>query len=107
MVHVPVMGEGGKHPVHMAGAYNNLISESNSLEQYFTQAHIITAPEVEDGLGQRKVTFGASPAKSTHISQITLQLAFACAINLGERRYVADPMDNYREPDMGINAEDQ
>jgi hypothetical protein len=107
MVHVPDMG-GGEHPVHihLAGAYNDLISKINSLEQYFTQAHIITVPEVEVRLDQRKVTFGVSPSKPTHILQTTLQLALAHATNLGKHGYVADLMDNYSEPDMGINADD-
>jgi hypothetical protein len=63
------MGE-GELPVHMT-------SKINSLEQYFTQAHIITAPDVEDKLGQHKVTFGANPAKPTYILQTTLQSALA------------------------------
>ncbi len=106
-VHVPVMGEGGKHPVYMAGAYEDLISEIESLEQYFTQALTITAPKIEDGLGQRKVSFGASPAKATYISPTTLQLALAHATNAGRRGFVADPMENYSKSNMWIDSDDQ
>jgi hypothetical protein len=106
-VHVPVMGEGGKHPVHMAGAYDNLISKIEPLKQYFTQALTITAPEIEDRLGQRKVSFGASPAKATYILPTTLQLALAHATNVGKRGFVADPMENYSKPDMGIDSDNQ
>jgi hypothetical protein len=106
MVQVPVMGEGGKHPVHMAGAYDNLLSEIKSLKQYFTQALTITAPEIEDGLGQRKDSFGASPAKATYIPPTTLQLALAHATNVGKRGFVADPIEIYSEPNMGISSDD-
>jgi hypothetical protein len=101
------MGEGGKHPVHMAGAYNNLISKIESLKQYFTQALTITALEIEDGLGQRKVSFGASPAMATYILPTTLQLALAHATNVGKHGFVADPMENYSKPDMGIDSDDK
>ncbi len=101
------MGKGGKHPVHMAGTYNNLISKIKSLEQYFNQALTITAPEIEDGLGQRKVSFGASPAKATYILLTTLQLALVHATNVGKRGFVADPIENYSKPDMGIDSDDQ
>jgi hypothetical protein len=106
-VHVPVMGKGGKHPVHMAGTYDNLIGEIKSLEQFFTQALTITAPEIKDRLGQRKVSFGASPEKAIYILPTTLQLALAHATNVGKREFVADLMENYSKPDMGIDSDDQ
>jgi hypothetical protein len=101
------MGEGSKHPVHMAGTYNNLISNIKSLEQYFTQALTITAPEIKDRLGQRKISFGASSAKAAYILPTTLQLVLAHATNVGKRGFVADPMKNYSKPNMGIDSDDQ
>ena len=38
-VHVPAtIGEGNEHPVHMTGAYDDLITEINALEQFFASA---------------------------------------------------------------------
>jgi hypothetical protein len=107
IVHVPVMGEGDKHPVHMAGGYNNLISKIKFLKRYLTQALTITAPEIKDGLGQRKFSFGASPVKATYIPPTTLQSALAHTTNVGKCGFVADPMENYSKPNMGIDSDNQ
>jgi hypothetical protein len=40
-VHVPIVDEGNEHPVHMTGAYDNLIAEINALERHFTSANLV------------------------------------------------------------------
>ena len=105
-VHVPVMEEGGEHPVHMAGAYDVLIQEINALEKHFSTVHVATTTDKENNR-QRQVTFGASTARpTTHIATTTLQSALAHAANVGKRGYVADPMETYSEPEIGVGDDE-
>jgi hypothetical protein len=97
-VHVPVMEGGSEHPVHMAGAYADMIKVIDALEKDFSSANHIQATDRETTFTSvtsrpRQVTFGASPAKPTNITTTTLQSALAHATNVGKRGYVTDPME--------------
>ena len=100
-VHVPVVDEGGEHPVHVAGAFADLINEIDALEKHFASAKLNSAPDVENNR-PRQVTFGASPAKPTTVAATTLQSALAHTTNVGKRGYVSDPMETYSELEVGV-----
>ena len=106
-VHVPIVDEGNEHPVHMAGAYDDLIAEINALERYFTSANLVRAESEDTVDGSRSVHFGARPVTSNHVSQTTLQSALAHSTKLGSSGFVGDPMDHYGDPDMGVGLDIQ
>jgi hypothetical protein len=90
----------------MAGAYDVLIQEIHALEKHFSTVHIASTTDKEN-TRQRQVTFGASTAKpTTHTATTTLQSALAHAANVGKRGYVADPMETYSEPEIGVGDDE-
>ena len=99
-VHVPIVDGGDEHPVHLAGAYDNLIAEINALEQHFASANLAQAESCASSSGARSVTFGASPAIPTAVQSFLPSSALASPVVTGGG-YVNDPMDQYDEPDMG------
>jgi len=106
-VHVPVIEGGSEHPVHMAGAYDNLIDKINALEKHFSSANKIQATDNENVNNRpHQVTFGASLAKPTNITTTTLQSALAHATNVGKQGYVTDPMETYSELEIGVDDDE-
>ena len=100
------MEDGGDHPVHMAGAYDALIHEINALEKHFSGIDVANTTNKENTC-QRQVTFGASTAKPTpDIATTALRSALAHATNVGKRGHVADPMETYSKPDIGVGDDE-
>jgi hypothetical protein len=106
-VHVPIVDEGNEHPVHMAGAYDDLITEINALEGHFRSANLVRVKSDDMVDGSRSVHFGARPVISSHVSQTTLQSALTHSTKSGSSGFVGDPMDNYSDPNMGVGLDDQ
>ncbi len=105
-VHVPIMDEGSKHPVHMVDAYNDFIAEINALGRHFMSANLINV-ESNGVDGLHSIGFGARPVSVTHMLQTTLQSALTHSTKIGKSGFVGDPMDHYSNPDMGIGFDNQ
>ncbi len=105
-VHVPIVDEGNKHPVHMADAYDNLIAEINALERHFTSANLI---HVKSNIvnGPCSVHFGARPVTATQVLPTTLQSAMTHSTGIGSSGFFGDPMDHYNDPNMGIGLDNE
>jgi hypothetical protein len=95
-VHVPVMEGGDEQPVHLTNAAADVILEINALKRYFAEARVLNATVTikDDGCSARSVRFGSSPP-----------VTFKSALTIKKRGFVDNPMDHYRNMDMGINVE--
>jgi hypothetical protein len=105
-VHVPIVDEGNKHPVHMADAYNNLIAEINALERRFMSANLV---HVKSNVvnGPCSVHFGARTDTASYVLPTTLQLAMTHSTGIDSSGFFGDPMDHYNDPNMGIELDNQ
>jgi hypothetical protein len=93
------IGECDEHPVHITGAYKDLIMEINALEQYFVAAPTLAAAVAGGGMGVPHVTFGASPIRRDYITPTTHPST--ATTNSASHGDVANPMDEYGDFDMG------